>query len=104
MNVLFSLRPCQDTTPIAHRIPDPMKTITLIQSMLPSAVIVLSFFFAVRCLFVHEMRLEAWRSPVKHIIYVGQVAFRRIILATGCLCFLIFLTTTYLQFMKLIGA
>ena len=77
-----------------------MNPIALISHMLPSAVIVLSFFFAVRCLFVHEMRLEAWRSPVKHVIYVDRVTFRRIILGIGCLCLLVFLMASYFQVMS----
>lgn len=77
-----------------------MNPIALISHMVPSAVIVLSFFFAVRCLFVHEMRLEAWRSPVKHVVYVDRVTFRRLVLAFGCLCLMVFLMASYFQVMS----
>ncbi|MEX0326778.1 MAG: hypothetical protein AB3N33_11895 [Puniceicoccaceae bacterium] len=79
-----------------------MNPIAIVPYFLPSAVIVLSFFFSVRCLFVHEMRLEAWRSPVKHIIYVDRVTFRRIILIIGCLCLMVFLVASYFQFLQLL--
>ncbi|MEX0330709.1 MAG: hypothetical protein AB3N64_04735 [Puniceicoccaceae bacterium] len=74
-----------------------MSPIATALCFLSSAVIVLSFFFAVRCLFVHERRLEAWRSTVKHVIYVTRKTFKRIVLALGCLSLMVFLVATYFQ-------
>jgi hypothetical protein len=79
-----------------------MEIIALMHHIVPSAIIVISFFFAMRCIFVHEMRLEAWRSPVKHIIYVERGTFRVMVMATGWLCLLIFLFATYSQILKLL--
>ena len=79
-----------------------MNPMALITHMIPSAIIVISFFVAVRCLFVHEMRLEAWRAPVKHRIYIDRVTFKRLILAIGCFCLLVFLIVTYQQVLTLL--
>ena len=48
------------------------------------------------------MRLEAWRSPVKHIIYVDRVTFKRLIMGIGCLCLIIFLMASYFQLLQIL--
>jgi hypothetical protein len=37
--------------------------ITLVAHLTEALVIVLAFFFAIRCLFAHEKRLAAWHAP-----------------------------------------
>jgi hypothetical protein len=79
-----------------------MNPLALVYNIIPSAIIVISFFFAMRCLFVHEMRLEAWRSPVKHIVYVERTTFKWLVSIIGWVCFLIFLMVTYTQIIRLV--
>ena len=77
-----------------------MNTIAIVQYILTSAVLVLSFFFAMRCLFVHEMRLEAWRGCIKHQIYTDRRSFERTIRYIGWTFLMIFIWASFTQFLQ----
>lgn len=71
-----------------------MNPAILIEHFLPAALIVLTFFFSMRCLFAHDLRLEAWRTPVKHRIYVDHATFKWCVKSLGMVFLLAFFTVT----------
>ena len=71
-----------------------MSPAILIEHFLPAALIVLTFFFSMRCLFAHDLRLEAWRSPDKHRIYVDHATFKVCIKSLGVVFLFAFLIIT----------
>ncbi|MEX0324564.1 MAG: hypothetical protein AB3N33_00610 [Puniceicoccaceae bacterium] len=79
-----------------------MNPLILINYFLPAALIVLSFFFSIRCLFAHDMRIEAWRSPVKQWIYIDHFTFKRFIKSLGVLLLFVFLIIANHEVMNLI--
>lgn len=82
-----------------------MNLLTVSYYMLQSLVLVLSFFLAIRCLFVHEMRLEAWREPVRHhVIRISQPAFRRSVRLIGWISLVVFLATIQYQISGQLGS
>lgn len=70
-----------------------MIILNIIHFGLSALVLVLSFFFAIRFIFVHDLHLVAWRGPVKRRIYISHKAFRMVVQSTGLICFMIFLAT-----------
>ena len=68
-----------------------------------SAILVVSFFFAIRLLFAHDVRREAWRGGIKRRIYMTQAGFKRASIVSGWICLLISLATMYHLILDLFG-
>ena len=73
-----------------------------IKYIIQSGILVISFFFAMRCLFAHEMRLEAWRSMLKHRVYLSRKSFRICTRLLGWLCLFVSLTVAYYLILDLL--
>ena len=72
-----------------------MLPLAAIRYILISGVLVLSFFFGMRFLFASDFRREAWRSALKHRIYMRQPVFKRTTIFLGWICLLISLFVAY---------
>jgi hypothetical protein len=81
-----------------------MNPIGVAKYIFSAAALVLSAFFALRLLFAHDMRREAWRSIVKRYIYFSQQRFKLLTILLGWIFLLLALYLTYLQIDQLVGA
>lgn len=77
--------------------------ITLVAHLTEALVIVLAFFFAIRCLFAHEKRLVAWHAPVKRRFYIERKFYNRAVRSFGWICYLVFLWSVYLVVLDLLN-
>lgn len=80
-----------------------MSPIGVARSSFDAALLVISLFFAIRLLFAHDMRREAWRSFVKRHVYINQKNFKRQTIALGWLLLFIAIYLGYLQVDKLVA-
>jgi hypothetical protein len=70
--------------------------------ILTSALFVLSLFFALRLLFAHDLRRDAWRSTVKHTVYISRAKFKVWSILLGWFCLFVALLVAYFQIDRLI--
>jgi hypothetical protein len=62
-----------------------------------SALFVVSLFFALRLLFAHDMRRDAWRSTVKHYVYISRNKFKVWSILLGWILLFVALFVAYFQ-------
>jgi hypothetical protein len=77
--------------------------ITLVAHLTEALVIVLAFFFAIRCLFAHEKRLAAWHAPFHSWFHMEPKVFNRAVRSFGWICCLVFLWSVYLVVLDLLN-
>jgi hypothetical protein len=73
-----------------------------IKYLLSAAVMVISAFFAFKCLLSRDDQREIWRSSLKRRIYLSQKTFRRVTLSAGWIFLFIALFVAYLEIIALI--
>lgn len=83
--------------------PLPMSPFGVARSIFDAALLVMSLFFAIRLLFAHDMRREAWRSFVKRHVYINQKNFKRLSIGLGWLLLFVAIYFAYLQVDKLVA-
>lgn len=81
-----------------------MLPLAAIKYIFYSGVLVVSFFFAIRCLFAHDLRREAWRTQIKRRVYISQIGFKRLTIVFGWLCLFISLYVAYFLIIDSISA
>ncbi|MGC9450138.1 MAG: hypothetical protein ACP5I4_01710 [Oceanipulchritudo sp.] len=67
-----------------------------------ATIIVGCLFVGFRCLFAHDMRREAWRSRIKHRVYISQKRFKLVTLLLGFILVAIGFYVAYLRIIELI--
>lgn len=67
-----------------------------------SALFVVSLFFALRLLFAHDRRREAWRSTVKNYVYISRNKFKLWSILLGWILLFVALTVAYFQIDRII--
>lgn len=81
-----------------------MLPIAAIKYIIYSGVLVISFFFAIRCLFAHDLRREAWRTQIERRVYISRTGFKRLSITFGWLCLFISLYVAYYLILDLVDA
>ena len=79
-----------------------MLPIAAIKYIFFSAVLVISLFLSIRCLFASDMRREAWRSGIKHRIYIREKTFKKVTLIIGWVLLFLALYVAYFQILDLL--
>lgn len=79
-----------------------MVPIAAIKYLFFSAVLVISLFLSIRCLFANEMRREAWRSAIKHRIYFRASTFKKLTIVLGWFLLFVALYVAYFQILDLL--
>ncbi|MEX0326848.1 MAG: hypothetical protein AB3N33_12245 [Puniceicoccaceae bacterium] len=72
-----------------------MVPIAAIKYLFLSAILVVSLFLSIRCLFASDVRREAWRFAIKHRYYMRQKTFKRVTLLLGGLLLVLALLVAY---------
>ena len=72
-----------------------------IRYVIKAAIIVVCLFMGLRFIFAHEMRREAWRSNIKHRIYIARQPFKVITILLGYVLLFIALYVAYFQIIGL---
>ena len=72
-----------------------------IRYIIQAAIIVVCLFLGLRFLFAQEMRREAWRSTIKHRIYIAHKPFKVITVLLGWVLLFIALSVAYFQIIGL---
>lgn len=80
-----------------------MSPVAVAKYVFDAAILVLSFFFAFRLLFAHDMRRHAWRSVVKRRVYISQPNFKRLTILFGWIFLFIAIFLTYRQIDRLVS-
>ena len=75
-----------------------MNLISISYYMLLSLVLVVSGILSLRCLFVNQMRLEAWHEPVHYRRRMPLSTFKWLVHLTGWASLAVFMLTVYWQF------
>jgi 4-amino-4-deoxy-L-arabinose transferase-like glycosyltransferase len=70
--------------------------------ILTSALFVVSLFFALRLLFAHDMRRDAWRSTVKRYVYISRAKFKVWSILLGWILLFVALSVAYFQIDQII--
>lgn len=81
-----------------------MLPIAAIKYIFYSGVLVVSFFFAIRCLFAHDLRREAWRTQIKRRVYISRTGFKRLTIRFGWLSLFISLYVAYFLILDFVDA
>ena len=79
-----------------------MGPVAAIKYLFLSAVLVVSLFISIRCLFASDFRRENWRSALKHRIYFRASTFKRVTLLLGWFLLLVALYVAYFQILDLL--
>jgi|GEM_PF-2208452 len=81
-----------------------MLPLAAIKYIFYSGVLVISFFFAIRCLFAHDLRREAWRTQIKRRVYISRTGFKRLTIGFGWLSLFISLYVAYFLILDFVDA